>query len=54
MPANLFGREAKLVVGDYDVGELDFGFNVTKHLRKEPKTAKITVYGLSEIGRAHV
>lgn len=48
MPANLFGREAKLVVGDYDVGELDFGFNVTKHLRKEPNTAKITVYGLSE------
>lgn len=46
--SKLFGRAAQLTVGSYDVGGLDFGFNVSKHLRKEPNTAKITVYNLSE------
>lgn len=44
----LFKRKARLVVGDFDVTNLRFGFNVEKHLRKEPNTAKITVYNMSE------
>ena len=44
---SLFKRDARLVVGNFDVTGLRFGFNVTKHLRKEPNTAKVTVYNLA-------
>lgn len=48
MTTRLFKRKARLVVGEFDVTNLRFGFNVEKHLRKEPNSAKITVYNMSE------
>ena len=47
----LFRRTAALTIGTLRLVELDFSFNIEKSLDREPNTAEIQVYNLSETSR---
>ena len=47
----LFGRTARLTIGDTLIEDLRIGFNVTRTLKKEPNTAEIAVWNLSRSRR---
>lgn len=57
--ATLFGRAAAVTVGTGDgqalrITGLDFEFKVVKHLRREPNTAEVKIFNLSEHSRQSI
>lgn len=52
--ARLFKRAAALTVGTLRFTALDFSFTVTKSLDREPNTAEVKIFGLSESSRQSV